>query len=518
MLVFKKAKLVLTWLFLLLFHNQLHAEELDVKLWDRLLYVDHSSNKFLINTPGFLMSYPNPSIASEIILIKQNLLKSKESAINIHCRFPARVNLILEKHLSDRELEHFNHLLPHGFSKNNKCLPLQEYYLKAPVDSFEYVFASKNYLSVTSMMGHGFLMGRGIDNEGHLRQHTYSFFADVSNAGLFSLLYDSFIGGMSGKFALRPFTRDLLRYLNNEKREVWSLELKLSAKEVKILQNVLWELKDSEPEYFFQSFNCATLSLYTLSIVYPEILVEEKLFVSPLDIYKALESQDLVKQTNVRFPHIEMEQPFIYGIATPSQELQDSVISLRLNSSNDIVLNFLGASHYFHTPQARIGPNSELKIGNIEYNLSLNKLTELGLYDFVNTTLSGVSSSFFIGAKRNDFDNEKTINPSFSLALGKTFEINELYYTLLAGFESQPGQLLNLSVQQYASTKLSSNVSISGQFEWLNDTRTGKDRFFSETSISWIIDNEYVISMGANIHNLEKIKVKNAFLRIDKHF
>ena len=431
----------------------------------RLLYAKDGS--IGIPTSGFLLSYPNRDIQIEFQALYDEL---KQNPLQTYCRFPERVHWLAKQLPEKKALALKNtikHFYDHGEDDpelSQNCKDYLEYHIKVPVDSFHYIFAAKNYVSVTSMMGHGFLMAQGKDRQGMDRAHAFSFFADISQSSMATLLYDSFIGGIDGAFAVRPYRNELRRYIEDEEREVWQLALNFDETQRAALKRIFWELRDAQPEYLFQSFNCATLTLRALGMINPEILDSESLFVSPVDIYKALEEANLVSATEIHLTAKTMttyqdQSNLVYSTVKPSSEVQDSIIGLALTDGN-IQLEFAGASHYLHTPQVAAQAQSELVIAGFTADLSEQRITELTLYSFINRPQQQWASQLFIGAKQRDYQQPDKLVAILNASVGKTWRYKNTAYSLLLGVGTQQQYGFNAHVQQFVSVKFSDRFTL----------------------------------------------------------
>lgn len=368
--------------------------------WRSILYF--IDGEFKIDNPRFLLSYENPSPASELQMYLR-YLKQNERV----CKYPARYQILVKYSLAPPSL--------------TLCEELGEYESKAPTDEFKYIYASESLSSIAGMMGHGFIMGEGKNNQGEMIQHSFSFYTDLRTANQLTLALDAFVFGMDGVFALRPYSRDLQRYLNVEERDIWELTLKLNSYQTLLLRNALWELKDVRPEYLFQSFNCATLTLYTLSIIEPRILDYEILFVTPLDIFKGLLNTEMVRKTVVKTPQRIMP-------SNPANKLQDSIFSLSVNKKG-LNLGFVPTSHYMRT--VKNNTNSELLIGAFELNLPKKQVESVTLYNLtsLNDRSDVFSKSIDISWKR------RVIGSSWRVSynIGYTYNLQGFGFSVLPG-------------------------------------------------------------------------------------
>jgi len=205
------------------------------------------------------------------------------------CRFPARYHF-LNHHLDLGTLRNIGNAQCREFNKFNDAVPF---------DQINLIFASEVLSSASSMMGHSFLNVSGKNYKSNQVSHSISFFSEFSTFNPFKLIYDGIIGGMNGFLIVRPFSKDYERYLEIEGRNLWSFELDIEDFDKQLIKFHIWELKDVEIEYLFQSYNCATLTLYILGLANSELRQEEILYVSPVDVVKAVDKHNMIKGKKV---------------------------------------------------------------------------------------------------------------------------------------------------------------------------------------------------------------------------
>lgn len=251
--------------------------------WHALIHSHNGKPK--ISDSNFLLSSDNFSAEKEL---RKTLALFKDKSPKAYCRFPARYFYL--KDIFE---------LGADIANTQSCPELQKYLDYVPFDTLELVFASEVLTSSSSMMGHTFLKASGKNTNNKNVAHSISFFAEISTFNPFSVFYDSLVAGLDGFFMVRPYTKDHARYLEKENRNLWSYNLSLNNKQKKLLQAHIWELKDIELKYLFQSYNCSTLTLHILSILEPNLKQEERLFVSPSDVVKAVKKHELVSSENV---------------------------------------------------------------------------------------------------------------------------------------------------------------------------------------------------------------------------
>jgi hypothetical protein len=426
--------------------------------WGALLYL--IDDEFKIKSPNFLLSYESPSLKKELTLYIQYLRKN-----NTVCKYPARYNLLLKYNLITKV--------------QKKCPELTEYEKKAPINSFKYIYASESLTSITGMLGHGFLMGEYKNKGEEIIQHSFSFFTDLRQANQITLAFDAFAFGMEGIFALKPYQQDLNRYLKTENRNVWELELDLTDHEVASLRNILWELRDVYPKYLFQSFNCATLTLYAISIIKPEILNYQIMFVTPLDIYQALTSLNLVRTTKVWSPTPEK-------VVNPAFRIQDSLFGINY-SRNGASLTFTPASHYFRTIKQTNDKNSELLISALELDINKFKIKKLNLYELTNLNTNKTFSSKSVSIYMDNTNFDKNWFLSYNVGTSVKYKDNVFSVLPGIGFNATTSNPY-LSLKLYYSINFTHEIKVSAFSE--------KKWFNSKTSIF-----EYNVTLSKRLNN-----------------
>lgn len=260
--------------------NKLHQKP----IWQALLHAKDGRANIFDET--FLLSSADFSLQNELYQSIE-LLFSESTSRSARCRFPARY-LWLVKEFS---------LKPQDFSI---CAGLTEFSVRAPIDDISLVYASENLASPSSMMGHIFLKISGLAEQGHKLNHSLSFFTEIDGINVPKILIDSLLLGKEGYFALQPYAESEQYYLNAEQRNIWEYQIALSDWELALFRAHVWELKQTELSYFFDSYNCATFSYYLLSVVKPELINFIGSNVSPLDVAKRVNEQGLVKNTLIR--------------------------------------------------------------------------------------------------------------------------------------------------------------------------------------------------------------------------
>ncbi len=257
--------------------------------WRALLHAN-SANHSRIHDPHFFLATPPFNAKNELIATLRGF-QQPASLADKHpiCRFPARFQWL------SRQLQ-----LSRASFPQPDCQQYHHFLNKVPANQIELVFASKNVVSPSSMMGHVFLKLAGKRSDGRHAEHAVTYFTLLDSFNVPKIVYQNFAGGMQGYFALQPYRRLKENYLQREYRNIWEYQLTLQAWQRDMIRAHIWELKDIDSDYMFAAYNCATLTWYFMQIVAPEAFAHyPKLWVSPIDVIKTASRHQLIRSTRV---------------------------------------------------------------------------------------------------------------------------------------------------------------------------------------------------------------------------
>jgi hypothetical protein len=478
-----------------LYANEIRHSRYKTDLWERLIFFHNGA--FQITDRNFLLSHKNPSVKLELSLT----IKAMKNNPSFICKYPARYKYLTE-----------NSLLA---IQDANCPNLKKYRENVIADKFYYIFASKNFTSVTSFMGHSLLAVSGTDLSGKERSHAYTFFANLYDVNIFTLLYDAFIGGLEGVFALSPLSEKLNEYLD-EGREIWRLELNIPQQKRALLRDSLWELKDVKPEYFLHDFNCATIIYYSLGIVLPDILASQSFFTSPVDIYKSLQIKNYIKNIQIQYKEDTFQQlGKDYSTVQPSLEMQDS--SIGVYYKDGVHLTFMGASHRTRTPQIATIEQTKLKIGEIDFNITKNKIENFSAYEYLDLPRhKGLSSHLFVGASRNDYTNYDKLRPNAAMSFGSDWQYGKASFSVLAGARVQAKDLVNPILESFSSYKFNDYTTFTLVTEF--QTNGENELYKTKALFSKRVSKNWVIFAGYDVMKSNNFNEEHLVTGIDYHF
>jgi hypothetical protein len=234
---------------------------------------------------------PNRNYLSEPFDAKIELEETLKLIINkpiSACRYPARKRY-LESTL----------LIPSGSLTFVECAEYAEFLISVPNDAIYLVYASENVTSASSMMGHAMLRLDGKNNNGLDVKHGVTFFTELDTLNIPNLLFETLITGKEGIFKVAPYAPYQFHYREVEQRNIWEYELRFTEYQRALIRDRIWELKYENPAYFFDKYNCATLTQLLISLARPEELDTQDRIITPLDVVKFTESNKLIEETRL---------------------------------------------------------------------------------------------------------------------------------------------------------------------------------------------------------------------------
>ncbi len=347
------------------FYQQLPAYE--KARWKALINAEPNQK---ITDKSFILSGSDFSAEDEWLASYAHL-QNNPGAI---CRFPARYRFMQ----TYTDLPVRNPL--------NICPEYRKFVENVPFDQLKLVYASADVSSPVTMMGHVMLATEGINNKGRLTRNSISFSVDLEQIKLLKDGWRTLVSGKEGYLAITPLKEHFDFYQNTEQRDVWSFTLILPERNLPLIRDHIWELKQTRLDYLFHSYNCATLIANILKISQPELDVSY--WTSPLDVVQAAEKNQLISQSELRAAsrwqhHQISDDDFPY----PAKQNRDSQINIGFTISKRLgdvaTLEWLPTSHTLEDYQLSRFSDSELKIAGITLEHQLvNNRTELQQLDF----------------------------------------------------------------------------------------------------------------------------------------
>lgn len=257
------------------------------------------------------------------------------------CRFPARRHWLAQQLAQDLSTLYQPH-----------CPEYDTYRQQVSASSVSLIFPAAYLNSPSSMFGHTFLRLDPEVQQSALRAQAVNFAADTSarDSELFYAAKGLF-GGYPGYFSVVPYHKKVKEYNALENRDIWEYRLNLTAAEIELMVQHLWELEHIRFDYFFTSQNCSYQLMALLSVVRPEqdLTSDFDIRAIPVDTVRLLQQKGWIQDRAYRPSNTTVFHAFVSDL-TPDE--QESVVQLAaLQNVND--LDRLLAP-YTHEKQAQL--------------------------------------------------------------------------------------------------------------------------------------------------------------------
>ncbi len=309
------------------------------KQWHALLHLNN--NQLMINDPTFILSLDNFSPENELLAT----LDAFRNASIKSCKFIARHQFLSEQ--LENPLPAIN------------CPGYSTFKNRAPLDDISVLYASENLTQPSSMMGHTMLAISGMNQQGIKAEHAVSFFTELDNINLVNIFWETLYKGKPGYFTVQPIQKALNFYLVTEQRNIWRYRLRLDAGQKSLLHKHLWELKFAQMDYLFHRHNCATLSLHILKVAAPYLAKNNDIFVSPIDVAKAVSRKNLIVETLI-YPSSK------WKIRMLSEFVDEKVIRNISQGKNPKSPNDSAVKNYLNTTLSNTYAQFQYEQGDIE--------------------------------------------------------------------------------------------------------------------------------------------------------
>jgi hypothetical protein len=207
--------------------------------------------------------------------------KAEEHAL---CRFPARRRWFVAQGLLPAEaasvtcprFDQFRRVV----DGEKVSLVFSSYYLNNPSSAFGHTFLRIHRKESQKMGKNAELLDSGVNYAAH---------TTTTNAMLYGIY--GLLGVFQGYYAKLPYYYKVREYADFESRDLWSFGLNLSQAQVDEMVEHLWELGQTNFDYFFLDENCSYHLLSLLEVLNPEWDFTSKqatLFVIPAETVKTL--------------------------------------------------------------------------------------------------------------------------------------------------------------------------------------------------------------------------------------
>ncbi len=238
-----------------------------------------------IDTPEFFLAEdgarnPENELAATV-------KKFESEGIKLSCRYPARLNLIQAKLklFLDRKVA--------------DCPEFDEWQGLIAAKGVTLIFPASFLNNPASAFGHTFLRLDQDPKNSKADYYSYSINFSAHTFGEPGLIYafKGIFGFYNGYFKVAPYFELVKRYSDLEKRDIWEYRLDFKQKEIDLLVQHLWELRNINFNYYYFDENCSYHLLGLIDVLRPSLKLREKFnnWVIPSDTLKAIaKNKDLV--------------------------------------------------------------------------------------------------------------------------------------------------------------------------------------------------------------------------------
>lgn len=135
------------------------------------------------------------------------------------------------------------------------------------IQALHIVFASAYLNNPSSMFGHTLLRLDSKQNSGSpLLSQAINFSANTRDEQGAVFAWKGLTGGYAGRFGLFPYYQKVRDYARIDNRDLWEYPLKLEPRQIAVLLQHLWELRDVDFRYYFLRENCSLQLLALLQV------------------------------------------------------------------------------------------------------------------------------------------------------------------------------------------------------------------------------------------------------------
>ena len=282
------------------------AKKLGLANKDQWLYLIHyrdkpvtGSQESYVDDPGFFISANGKhSAEKELTATIRAFLKPESKTPKgeyYRCRYPARYQWLNQQ---------LNLNIP--FDSENLCIKFNQWYSAINPGSVTLIYPTSYINSPSSMFGHTLLR---IDppadqQQADLVSWAINFGADVgpnSEQDLF-YAYRGLAGGYPGQFVVMPYHKKVKEYSKIENRDIWEYKLNLSPEETQFMMLHLWEVNNSNFDYYYLDENCSFRLMELLDVARPGLHLSRAfpVFAIPNDTVRIVVENNLVESKKYR--------------------------------------------------------------------------------------------------------------------------------------------------------------------------------------------------------------------------
>ncbi|WP_191017414.1 DUF4105 domain-containing protein [Treponema zioleckii] len=274
------------------------ADELklyDDDLWRILLLYEKSlgGTKSIITSKEFFLSENGQKNPRDEMLTDIRAFRQSKNVAD----FPARFKFLKEK-LSDSDSD-FPEIFDRDYAEIKKTVNPTSVYL---------VYPSGFMQNPASMFGHTLIVFHD-ENKSRLLGQSVTFSArNTENPGIIFALKGLF-GLYSGDFVIEPYSKQILKYSDMDKRDIWEYKLRLTDDQIDMLLRHSIELSRAHSKYYYISRNCTAGLMLLLESSFPNENLSKELgeMAEPVEAIKILHKKNLIDGEPIFRPSLHTE-------------------------------------------------------------------------------------------------------------------------------------------------------------------------------------------------------------------
>lgn len=296
-------------------------------LWKSIIYYKSSllfKTESEIESSSFFLSPTGKVEPKSELIATINALKNKSIPFNDQhpiCRFRGRLELLRQNNLiKDDELPEVHCKSFLEFTKNNT------------ISSISLIFATGYSGNPASFFGHPLIKLNFKDTNFYLNKSVNYGALLTNNVNPIIYLIKGAFGGFHAAYSSADFFYANHNYTENELRDLWNYQLKLSKKQIDLMVGHIWEMLGVKFPYIFTHNNCATKIAHLLELVTNQsILPKLTPYSIPHTIFEKIHSQGIVKDITLIPSRQTRMSNFFNNLSR-----QDKSITIRIIKSNDL--------------------------------------------------------------------------------------------------------------------------------------------------------------------------------------
>ena len=337
------------------------AEKLELSkksYWSKLLH--YEDNKSIINNKEFFLS-PNGKIN-----LKDELKKTIEYFYenpNATCKYPARYKWL-------------SHYLNLEVDTHSTCKELSKF-LEPDFTKMSVIFTSERYNSPSSVFGHTFLKV-----ESKTIPYAINYSAVVSSGtNPFSYIFKGAAGGFESHYELLSYDMKDFEYRKEEFRDLVSFEISYSKDEINNIMLHMYEIKNTDEDYYFMSRNCSSelLKLIDMGRYNSNIRGDLDSITIPIDVVYILDENNLINDISKKYSKLKLFNKQIENLTSEEKKVLHQIIERKISiaSFDKTVTNQKSKSSILLAALGYIEMNLMTKKLGREYTSSLIALIQL---------------------------------------------------------------------------------------------------------------------------------------------